>query len=635
MKKHLRYLAGAIFLMTGSTVFGQYCTPTAGSNGCQYGDFIRGVSFGTINNQNTGCSGSNYGDFTAMSTTVDLGVTYTASVVLNDEFDQGIALFIDWNQDFDFTDAGECYTTGAISYYGTTTNLSINVPANAMPGTTRMRVMCQYNNPAGPGNSCATSGNYGEFEDYSLFVRNVLLYSASVTDNASENPSVTLNNFSTCQTSVSLAADCSVFDGSSWNPGQYVVTVNGSNIGTYNGAQTIDLTSYIPVTSVFIDPTELMDSTSVNGTVQIISNSLSTPTLPTTSNVTYCQNETSDPLEATLTGTGTVLKWFTSADGDDYSATAPTPSTVTDGTVSYWVAQAEVGGCESPRRKIDVLVNALPASPVATDQAFCDTVTVDDLDPAPSTTYQWFDSEASTTELSSGTTLNEGSYYLAQTDANGCESERTAIEVDYLATSSLTTETACESFTWDANETTYTTSGVYTTLLTNAAGCDSILTLDLTIGTLPNAVATDNGDGTITASSGSTYAWIDCDTEDPISGATGQTFAPAENGSYAVIVTNASGCAETSDCVEIDNLSVKEAVQLNAEVYPNPTNGQITVVSPAGELSFELTDAKGALLQRGTITSGNTLHLNAYQSGVYFLKLNANTVNITQRIVKQ
>lgn len=45
--------------------------------------------------------------------------------------------------------------------------------------------------------------------------------------------------------------------------------------------------------------------------------------------------------------------------------------------------------------------------------------------------------------------------------------------------SSSTTQTAIDSYTWPVNNQTYTQSGVYTDTLVNAAGCDSIITLNL------------------------------------------------------------------------------------------------------------------------------------------------------------
>jgi hypothetical protein len=48
-------------------------------------------------------------------------------------------------------------------------------------------------------------------------------------------------------------------------------------------------------------------------------------------------------------------------------------------------------------------------------------------------------------------------------------------------TSSTQTQTALDSYTWPVNGQTYTQSGLYYDTLTNAAGCDSVITLDLTL----------------------------------------------------------------------------------------------------------------------------------------------------------
>ncbi len=80
-----------------------------------------------------------------------------------------------------------------------------------------------------------------------------------------------------------------------------------------------------------------------------------TPSAPNVSNVEYCQNAT----PSVLTANGTNLKWYTAATGGTGDATAPTPSTATVGTVSYWVSSVN-GLCESGRSKIDVTTRALP-----------------------------------------------------------------------------------------------------------------------------------------------------------------------------------------------------------------------------------------------------------------------------------
>ncbi|MFQ3575581.1 MAG: glycosyl hydrolase family 8 [Cytophagales bacterium] len=78
-----------------------------------------------------------------------------------------------------------------------------------------------------------------------------------------------------------------------------------------------------------------------------------TPAAPTVSSpVIYRLNESATP----LTATGTNLRWFTTAAGGTGSTTAPTPSTNTEGTVTFYVSQTNTSGCESPRAAIEVVV---------------------------------------------------------------------------------------------------------------------------------------------------------------------------------------------------------------------------------------------------------------------------------------
>ena len=64
--------------------------------------------------------------------------------------------------------------------------------------------------------------------------------------------------------------------------------------------------------------------------------------------------------------------------------------------------------------------------------------------------------------------------------AAGCDSVLTLdLTINNSYTSPIDTLTACDSLVWQG--TTYTTTGIYTDTLQTIAGCDSILTLDLTI----------------------------------------------------------------------------------------------------------------------------------------------------------
>ena len=54
-------------------------------------------------------------------------------------------------------------------------------------------------------------------------------------------------------------------------------------------------------------------------------------------------------------------------------------------------------------------------------------------------------------------------------------------ELGSLNTSDTQTQTALDSYTWPVNNQTYTQSGTYTAVIPNASGCDSTITLDLTL----------------------------------------------------------------------------------------------------------------------------------------------------------
>ena len=96
-----------------------------------------------------------------------------------------------------------------------------------------------------------------------------------------------------------------------------------------------------------------------NGQVIISWISCTPPAAPTvTSPINYCQNIAASQ----LTATGSNLLWYTVPTGGAGSSTAPTPSTSTTGTTSYYVTQTII--CESPRAKIDVIIYPNPLAAV-------------------------------------------------------------------------------------------------------------------------------------------------------------------------------------------------------------------------------------------------------------------------------
>lgn len=153
--------AAVCILFAGATSFAQYCIPDY-TTGTVEGDYLDIFSLGTIYNA-TG-AGAEYNDYTAMSTDLTPGMTYTATITNTPTWNENYQIWIDYNHDFVF-DASE--STSALSLTpGSTGSISFTVPYTAITGTTVLRVRCIYSGVA-PYDPCGLY-TYGETEDYSV-----------------------------------------------------------------------------------------------------------------------------------------------------------------------------------------------------------------------------------------------------------------------------------------------------------------------------------------------------------------------------------------------------------------------------------------------------------------------------------
>ncbi|WP_233635869.1 GEVED domain-containing protein [Hymenobacter setariae] len=143
-------------------------TPTyCASQGTAASQYIDYVKLGSIS-RTSGNDGGYYNG-TALSTSVATGSSQTIS------FSAGFAnkastvyfdVYADWNQDGSFDDAGETLVAAAGSSSKTTRSATFAVPATAMAGTTRLRVVMSTSSAT---TSCGTY-SAGETEDYTLTV---------------------------------------------------------------------------------------------------------------------------------------------------------------------------------------------------------------------------------------------------------------------------------------------------------------------------------------------------------------------------------------------------------------------------------------------------------------------------------
>ena len=159
-------------------------------------------------------------------------------------------------------------------------------------------------------------------------------------------------------------------------------------------------------------------------------------------------------------------------------------------------------------------------------------------------------------------------------NAAGCDSTVTLhLTIKQPSTSTLT-RTACGSYT--LNNITYNVSGTYTQVMQNAVGCDSTIMLHLTISSVNTAV-TQNGTVLTASATGASYRWINCKDNSPVPGATAQTYTVTANGDYAVVV-NVNGCSDTSDCLAVYTVGIAEnKPQVSFTLFPNPSTGAFTV----------------------------------------------------------
>jgi len=141
-----------------------YC-PAVGDNGSD--EWISNVSFNTIDNSSV--AGTGYTDYTSISTEVGAGSTHDVSISCGStgNWAENYWVYFDWNQDCDFDDAGESYDLGQTSGPGTLTT-SVLVPADAVPGSVRMRAFLKFGSD--PSSACEDGFSYGEVEDYTIIV---------------------------------------------------------------------------------------------------------------------------------------------------------------------------------------------------------------------------------------------------------------------------------------------------------------------------------------------------------------------------------------------------------------------------------------------------------------------------------
>jgi chitodextrinase len=266
-----------------------YCDANGNDSG---NEWIQSVSIGAFSN-NSGNNGG-YGNFTNQTINVDPGQSYNITLTpgfAGGAFNEYWIVWIDYNQDGDFTDVGETvFNPGSSTSF---INGTINISASAS-GSTRMRIAMQWN---GIPSSCGTF-QYGEVEDYT-----VSFDGSSGGDTQAPSTPTNLTASNTTQTSTNL----------SWNASSDNVGVTGYRVyidGNLDG--TTASTSYA-VSGLSAGTTYLMEVSAIDAAGNESGRAATNVTTQSSSDTEAPSTPTNLSASGT-TQTSTNLSWNASSD---------------------------------------------------------------------------------------------------------------------------------------------------------------------------------------------------------------------------------------------------------------------------------------------------------------------------------
>ena len=343
-----------------------YCASAASSVGDEE---LTNVTFGTLNNTSAcaslvGSQGTatgtadKYSNFRATVAPPELhaiGMTVPISVQVSlcagDPYSHQVNVYFDFNHNGLLTDAGEDFVIYSFANSNThTINANITIPADALTGTTLMRVVCKESSITGP---CLVS-SYGETEDYTVNLQQP--YPCAGAPLAGTVTSTVANICYAGTAVLNLTGYTSDLSGIGI---RWEKSYDGANWTVIPGETTSQLaTGTISQETVFHAVV-----TCANGNVSSTSDpytiSVESPTVVSVANATRCGTGTVT-LSAVISNSDTV-KWYTSDTGGVAIGSGNTFTTPIITTTTGYYVEATTVNCTSVRAQVIATVTTPPA----------------------------------------------------------------------------------------------------------------------------------------------------------------------------------------------------------------------------------------------------------------------------------
>ena len=244
--------------------------------------------------------------------------------------------------------------------------------------------------------------------------------------------------------------------------------------------------------------------------------------------------------------------------------------------------------------------------------------------------YTWIDGVTYTSNNNSAT------HMLSNASATGCDSLVSLNLTINQSSTGIDVVTACDSFVWTNGVTYYTSNSTATDTFVNSEGCDSIVTLNLTLTNVD--VSTTTQGGIISANeTGAAYQWLYFNLNYyPIEGATNSSYTPLVNGTYAVEITK-NNCTDTSADIIVDDLGLhnEEALTNHISIFPNPTSEVVNIeLTEKIDFDIRIFSTEGKLVFEANNISDQSYSFKLdVESGVYIIMLESENKVLYKRLL--